>query len=738
MKCNDSAQVVSGEPPWQGLQSTPRRPAGPRSLPSASPIDKKHEIESANKIYQSPQLSTPVTGGLQVKPRNDDGTSRIPQASGAQQKTSSQGIDNAANRAYNRPLPDRCSSIPIRLRPNTAQSLRTVTSGNDSSPLGGEDTIDVLNNPIPENENASLELPVLPLNVKGKRIPYIQRSGRKTPKAGETDFHVKSDSSKWSDDDIETPSRPPTVFTGEYRMKRLLPGSEYSPTPYSSLSANKVIRRSSLTPKQNSGNKRNDTAPQAALKSRGSAKNIFLFPGRAIQKVSDGGTQHRHASTKRTPVSNLFRSRSSPGTVSKKGNTAKTTVISKSSIGLQVTAMHNVPSVPPPVPSLSMVNTTSTVRHVKEDPLTSEDQETSPSDESYRLQSHTKDYEGSDASEKSNLTVQPNAGVTEEADTVTHHPRVWPLRNEISNKIDHTKRKGIGGNKPDDVESLRKSPLSVTEDKNEGSDLERRIFLPGKTLPTSKSNSSNSKTSRVLGNFRGLFVKRKDSRVAFNFGVTDEPEYRATGQDAWGSKAPQDDGKMDPQRPSLFRSWKMGEENREMKAGKEKPDIISAPMPPSSTHHSRPAQARVLNHMPSFSRPTYSMLNKPAPGSDGIRSSFKRGQSTQSKKSLTPTVIRSPIGSGRARLDNMNRTATSGHTSSLRYPAGVQPSLNTPGAPPSLPIQQPSPSNPATNDVSSSGPAELEPVKELIEELLKRDPDEENPTKRDNSMKVSK
>jgi hypothetical protein len=129
------------------------------------------------------------------------------------------------------------------------------------------------------------------------------------------------------------------------------------------------------------------------------------------------------------------------------------------------------------------------------------------------------------------------------------------------------------------------------------------------------------------------------------------------------------------------------------------------------------------------------MLNKPAPGSDEIRSSFKRGQSTQSNKSLTPTVIRNPIGSGRARLNNMNRITTSGH--SLRYPAGVRPSLDTPGAPPSLPVQQPSPSNPATNDVSSSGPAELEPVKELIEELLKRDP-EENPTKRDNSMKVSK
>ena len=98
MKSNDSA-----EQPWQGqgLRSTPRHPAGPRPPPFASPFasPKQSDMESANRFYQSPQYSTPVrTGsGDLVKPREDDGTSIIPQASGATQKTSSQEIDTTNN-----------------------------------------------------------------------------------------------------------------------------------------------------------------------------------------------------------------------------------------------------------------------------------------------------------------------------------------------------------------------------------------------------------------------------------------------------------------------------------------------------------------------------------------------------------------------------------------------------------------------------------------------------------------
>jgi hypothetical protein len=550
-----------------------------------------------------------------------------------------------------------------------------VTTGNDSSALGVANTIARLNDPIPEDENASLDLPVLPQHTRGsKRISHIQRSGREAPKTGETGFHVNSDSSKESDDDIETPSRPPTVFTGEHRMKRLLrAGSE---NDHASPPADKVIRSdSTITIKPNSGNKRNDTAisnasqatSDSSIPRRGwnSTKNILPFPGSTIQKVSDGGTQHsdeNKGEIKRTPVSDLFRSRSTPGVVSKQGNTAKTALSSRSSAGLRDLAtlpMHNVPPVPP-VPPLSMVNTT--VRQVIEDPLTPEDQETSPSSEAFfRPQSHA----GSNASVKSIRTVPSNATIK-----ATDHSHASPLRNKISNKIDHTR----GGNEPD-VKPLPKSSFRITENKRVLSE-ERRIFHLGQTLRPSKP-----KTSRVLDNFRGLFGKRKGNLS----GVTDE-------FDARGSRAPQDEENIGPKSASSVKNWKAGEENRETKLIGEK----------------------------SFSNST---LKKTGPSSDVTN---KRGQSIQNNRSLTVTATGSPIGPGRAILNNINRMAISGHPAEFH----------------SLPIQQSmrhSPSNQvATADISGSGPAELEPVKDLIDELLKTASTEENPTKRKISIKVSK
>lgn len=140
-----------------------------------------------------------------ARPHSDRRSSRIPRAS---LRVSLVQIENPSKTLKNKySSPERPSSIPVPIR---SLSLRNTPSRDEvvSSPSvsnKGKET-DMLADPIPENENAALTPPVLPQKA-------YEPAAAQSESSDEEGF--------MGEDEVPELERPPTVYTGEYRVKRL-------------------------------------------------------------------------------------------------------------------------------------------------------------------------------------------------------------------------------------------------------------------------------------------------------------------------------------------------------------------------------------------------------------------------------------------------------------------------------------------------------------------------------------
>lgn len=139
---------------------------------------------------------------------SDRRSSRIPRASNLSLRTSMMQSESHSKTPKNKyAAPERPSSIPVPVR---TLSLPSSTSKDDVTSVPsvshkGKAT-DVLADPIPENENAALTPSVIPQS-------YDEPTATKAEGSDEQGF--------MDEDEIRELQRPPTVYTGEYRVKRL-------------------------------------------------------------------------------------------------------------------------------------------------------------------------------------------------------------------------------------------------------------------------------------------------------------------------------------------------------------------------------------------------------------------------------------------------------------------------------------------------------------------------------------
>ncbi|KAL2006586.1 hypothetical protein VTN00DRAFT_9254 [Thermoascus crustaceus] len=596
------------------------------------------------------------------RPHSDRRSSRIPRASNLSLRVSIVQSENNSKTPKNKyAAPERPSSIPV---PARTLSLRSSTSKDDviSAPSVSHKgkVTDMLADTIPENENAALAPSVLP------QKSYDEQTAAQAKDSDEQSF--------MHEDDILELERPPTVYTGEYRVKRLSKiRLDQGPILRISSSAEKVIMGTKddeghAVSKKESGQQSRVSITEslrASVETRMSnisIKRASLRPASlSAQEAAKTGTRDAEETNgKETESPNVAespsrgrpRSQTSPEHGRKRDVSAKEMNIfrrlaNRSSFSSACSVTPLIPDDAPPVPKIPAY-----LAAANEVNLVPSPQKVSGAESSIAMTTPQGSYQGGSVHYMSGTRSGfPNARKENETPGSISKPGQY---NDRTTRADTTPRKfppRTSSRTPVPAHIFDAEPKSVHTTASEP-DLKRsraslhsksNIKFPGKrkdihatgstenTMSSpAESRPSGSKSSRVLENLRGIFGRQKGTTDKGTTSKDDNakvPKFKKANKrtdDAKsikGFKGTSGTEKVHPKKETKYSRFRMG--GRNDSATTEKADVngdsptIPKPKPipnPRPTSASVPGHVRdrAQNGIPSFARPTQATLTRAA------------------------------------------------------------------------------------------------------------------------------